>query len=299
MTADRPLLAIALALGFCVLAPLTDAMSKLLVVHMGLGELLFIRFALQTLLLLPVVLILRLRIILPMRSWLLLTLRTVLHICGSGAMFLSLRYLPLADAVAIAYVMPFFMLLLGWTVLGEAVGPQRLWACVFGFAGTLLVVQPNFAEVGWPALLPVAVAVFFALFMMVTRLIAKEINALSLQLVSGAQATVLLAPLVWLVPAASGLGLAQSVGQFGWLLLLMGLVGTAGHLLMTLSLRYAPSATLAPVQYLEIPSATVIGLLVFGDFPDALALAGIVLTCGAGLFIVMRERAIARQQSAI
>ena len=65
-------------------------------------------------------------------------------------MFLSLRFLPLADAVAIAFVMPFIMLLLGKFVLDEEVGSRRLIACVVGFIGTLLVMQPSFAEVGWP-----------------------------------------------------------------------------------------------------------------------------------------------------
>ena len=60
---------------------------------------------------------------------------------------------------------------------------------------------------------------------------------------------------------------------------------------MTWSLRFAPSATLAPMQYLEIPAAAVIGWLVFSDFPNGLALIGIVVTVLAGLYIVMRERA--------
>ena len=62
---------------------------------------------------------------------------------------------------------------------------------------------------------------------------------------------------------------------------------------MTWSLRFAPSATLAPMQYLEIPVATVIGWLVFRDFPDALAFAGICVTVAAGLYIILRERRLA------
>jgi drug/metabolite transporter (DMT)-like permease len=73
-------------------------------------------------------------------------------------MFAALRHLPLADAIAIAFVMPFLLLLLGRTVLGETVGPRRLAACAVGFAGTLLVIQPSFAAVGWAALLPLGVA---------------------------------------------------------------------------------------------------------------------------------------------
>ena len=63
---------------------------------------------------------------------------------------------------------------------------------------------------------------------------------------------------------------------------------------MTWSLRYAPSATLAPMQYLEIPFATVLGFVVFGDLPDPVATVGILVTIAAGLYVVLRERSIAR-----
>ena len=59
---------------------------------------------------------------------------------------------------------------------------------------------------------------------------------------------------------------------------------------MTFSLRFAPAATLAPIQYLEIPCATLIGLLVFGELPDGLATFGIAVTIGAGLYVLQRER---------
>ena len=72
------------------------------------------------------------------------------------------------------------LLLLGKYVLGEQVGPRRLIACVVGFIGTLLVIQPSFAQVGAPALLPLIVAVVFALFMLVTRQIAKETDPVAL-----------------------------------------------------------------------------------------------------------------------
>ena len=63
---------------------------------------------------------------------------------------------------------------------------------------------------------------------------------------------------------------------------------------MTWSLRFAPSATLAPMQYLEIPIATLIGWLMFSDLPNGLAALGIAITCAAGLYIILRERAMAR-----
>jgi drug/metabolite transporter (DMT)-like permease len=78
----------------------------------------------------------------------------------------------------------------------------------------------------------------------------------------------------------------------------MGVLGTVAHLLMTWSLRFAPSATLAPMQYLEIPVATLLGLLFFDELPDGLAAAGIALTVGAGLYIIWRERVTSRAGAA-
>ena len=297
MTVDRPLLGVLLMLGFCVLAPMGDAVAKLLGQSVPIGQLLLVRFAVQAIILIPLVALTGRSFRMSRRVFWLASYRTLLHILGIGAMFTALQYLPLADAVAIAFVMPFIMLLLGKLVLGEEVGSRRLWACLVGFIGTLMVVQPSFVNVGWPALLPLVVAVVFSLFMLVTRQIAKEIDPISLQAVNGAMAMVVLGPLLLLF-AGSDIGALQwkaPTGTEAWLLLLIGLLGTFAHLLMTWSLRFAPSATLAPMQYLEIPIATIIGFLVFSDLPNGLAAIGICVTIAAGLYIIFRERAIAQK----
>jgi drug/metabolite transporter (DMT)-like permease len=297
MTADRPVLGILLMLGFCMLAPLGDGTAKLLGATVPLLQLVAARFAVQALMLLPLMATGGRRFAMSRRVAGLTVLRTVLHIFGIGCMFLALRYLPLADAIAIAFVMPFILLLLGWFLLGEEVGPRRVGACVVGFAGTLMVVQPSFAAVGLPALLPLAVAVIFALFMLTTRAIAREVDPVSLQCVSGILASALLLPALVLFDG-SGLALLDPVmpgSRDLWLLLLLGILGTGAHLLLTWSLRFAPTSTVAPMQYLEIPFATAIGLLMFGDLPNGLALVGISVTVAAGLYVILRERAMSQQ----
>ena len=289
MEQDRPVLGIVLMLGFCLAAPLGDALAKLLGGSMDVAQLVGIRMSLQVLLLAPVVVLLSVPLVMSARDLGLSAVRAVLHMGGIGMMFLSLRYLPLADAVAIAFVMPFIMLLLGHYVLGEAVGRRRIVACCVGFLGTCMVMQPSFAEVGWPALLPVGVAVDFALFMLVTRRLARSADPIALQMVSGLFACAFLLPLLTLLNGAPGFALTWPAGWDWALLLAMGTLGTGAHLLMTWALRFAPSATLAPMQYLEIPVAALIGWLVFHDFPNGLALAGIAVTIGAGLFIIYRE----------
>ena len=293
---DRPLLGIMLMLGFCVLAPVGDAVAKILGQTVPIGQLVLVRFAVQALLLVPFVWVTQRHWRWDSRIMWLTFLRTLLHILGIGAMVTALKYLPLADAIAIAFVMPFIMLLLGRYALGEEVGTRRIAACAVGFVGTLLVVQPSFVEVGWPALLPVGVAVNFALFMLVTRQIAKKTDPISLQAVSGVMATVVILPILLFAPVFEipQMRLIQVSGMEWSLLLSIGVLGTFAHLLMTWSLRFAPSATLAPMQYLEIPFATVLGFVIFGDLPNPVASAGIVITICAGLYIILRERATAR-----
>lgn len=294
MTPDRPFLGIVLMLTFCLLAPLGDSFAKILGETIALGVLLFIRFGVQVIILLPIALRQREPVFLPRHliGWSLL--RTVLHIVGIGMMFSALRFLPLADALAIAFVMPFIMLLLGHFVMGEFVGPHRIAACAVGFIGTLMVIQPNFVEVGNPALLPLGVAVSFALFMMVTRKIARDVDPIRLQVVSGLQACFFLAPVLVLWPEARG-GFQLDLPLSTWFLLIgIGVIGTIAHLLMTWSLRFAPTSTLAPVQYLEIPFATIIGWMIFADLPNGLAAFGICVTIAAGLYIIVRERRLAR-----
>jgi drug/metabolite transporter (DMT)-like permease len=294
MRADRPLLGIALMIGFCVTAPAGDAIAKLLGGTIPLLQLVTVRFAAQAILLLPVMWLTARPLTMTGRAIGLTVVRTLLHIAGLAAMFTALRFLPLADAIAMAFVMPFIMLLLGWMVLDEEVGRHRLIGCLVGFSGTLLVVQPSFAAVGPPALLPLLVAVIFALFMMVSRQLARENDPITLQAASGMVAVAVLAPAAWLA-SGSGIFALETVlpsPSESVLLAGIGVLGTLGHLLMTWALRFAPSATLAPIQYLEIPLATAAGWLVFGDLPNGVAAIGIVVTIIAGLYIVHAERTL-------
>ncbi|MEO1639221.1 MAG: DMT family transporter [Pseudomonadota bacterium] len=295
MSADRPYLGVLLMLIFCVLAPLGDSMAKLLGATVALTFLILVRFGIQAAILAPMVVWSGAGFRLPegLLGWTLL--RSLLHIAGIGLMFSALQYLPLADALAIAFVMPFIMLILGHFVMGEEVGLHRMVACAVGFVGTLLVIQPNFVEVGWPALLPLGVAVVFALFMMVTRKVARALDPIKLQAISGLQASAMLMIAVLVAPGLLGDDPLNIAPGDLWLLLALGVLGTLAHLFMTWSLRFAPASTLAPMQYLEIPFGTAIGWLIFADLPNGLAAVGICVTVAAGLYIILRERQLARR----
>ena len=80
-----------------------------------------------------------------------LVLSTYCFIAGNAVM-------PIADALAIVFVEPFILLLLGYLLFGDAVGPRRIIASVIGFAGALLVIQPAFATFGYVTLFPLGTA---------------------------------------------------------------------------------------------------------------------------------------------
>ena len=298
MIKDRPLVGMMFMLGFCLFAPMSDAATKTIASATPLIVLLCARYVAQWLMPLPVILMTGRRIVMSRRVLRILLLRGVVHIGGLAAMFAAFRFLPLADAIAIAFVFPFIQLLLGHLFLGEQVGIRRLSACSLGFLGTLLIIQPSFAEVGLPALLPLLVALLFALLVLMTRQIAKEYDPVCLQSTSGLICLVLL--------TAAGIGLANT-GIFdlqlalppaeNWgTLVLIGFFGTLAHIAMTYAVRFAPSTTLAPMQYVEIPIATFLGWLFFQDLPDGMAAAGIVITVSAGLAVIYFEHSANRER---
>lgn len=134
MLPDKPMTGIAMTLGFCIVAPVGDAIAKLLGSSVPLGQVVFIRFAVQLLILLPLVLLTGRPLAMRGRTLWLAFVRTVLHVIGIAMMFTALKYLPLADAVAIIFVMPFFMLLLGKYVLGKRSAPAGFSPVSLAFA---------------------------------------------------------------------------------------------------------------------------------------------------------------------
>lgn len=299
MRQDRPLLGILLMLGFSALAPMGDAVLKLLGDLVPVAIAILWRFGLQALLLTPIVLATGTLKSMTGRQYRLILLRTLCHIAGVASIFIAFRHLPLADAIAIAFVMPFLSLLLGKYLLGEDVGLRRLLACCVGFFGTLLVIQPSFLAVGPAALWPLLTAFAFAVFMLLGRQIAQQADPIAIQMVSGFMATLVMVPAIYI---GGKLGWQEfefllPTGRTFWLLLLAGVIGTLAHLLMTWSLRFAPSTTLAPLTYVEIPLTTLVGFVVFGDLPNALAASGILLSVAAGLYVIFREQANLRESA--
>jgi len=294
---DRILAGVALMLGFCITAPMLDVAAKLASATVPVGQITAARFIVQCALMAPFVWIMGLSLRVPRGQWPALLFRAALLLVSTFCFTAAIRVMPLADALAIVFVAPFIVLLVGKFYLGEDVGPRRVGAAMVGFVGVLLVIQPSFAAFGPVALFPLGTAVGFAFYILVTRGLSRRMHPVALQFHTGLIASLLCVP-VLLLAQDSGtelLGLVWPEG-IAWLWLFgVGCFAAISHMMMTYALSLAPSATLAPLQYLELPVATLLGYLVFQDFPDALTLTGIGIIIGAGLYMIHRERVTSRR----
>ena len=293
---DKPLLGIAFMLSFCAVIPFADALMKLLTGSLPVVTILIVRYICQLIIMTPLMLRQRGGIAhmrnLTATAWWCLFWRSLMHILGIVGMYYGLKYMALADTTAICFIYPILMLIAGHVFMKEQVGPHRIAAALVGFIGTLMVVQPNFLAVGANALWPVGVAGTFVIFMLVTRTMSREIDPISIQVGSGVMALLmLLVPVLLLDAETFPLFSPVWPTMESWPLLIgAGVIGSVGHLLMTMAVRYTPSATLAPMQYVEIPFATLIGWMVFSDLPNQLAGVGIAVTIAAGLYMIYREQ---------
>jgi drug/metabolite transporter (DMT)-like permease len=290
--ADRILLGVALMLGFVATAPLIDVFSKLAAATIPVGQVTAARFLVQGAVMLPVAVALGHGLGMPWGLWRPLLLRALMLTLSTYAFVSAVDVMPLADALAIVFVMPFVLLLLGRFVMGDHVGPRRIAACAVGFCGCLLVIQPSLAAFGLVALWPLGTAGSFAVYMLVTRGLSTRMHPVPMQLHTSWLAFLICLPvLVW----AEGTGHREldpvwPEGVFWAWLAGVGVASAVAHMLMTVALRFAPSATLAPLNYLEIVVSVVLGFLVFGDWPNALTWTGIAVIVGSGLYVIHRER---------
>ena len=156
---DKVLTGVALMLGFCLTAPLLDVAAKLASSSVPVGQITAARFIVQCALMAPFIGFMRLSLHVPLEQWIPLIFRAFLLLFATFCFITAIRVMPLADALAIVFVAPFIVLLVGKFYLGEDVGPRRIGACLVGFVGVLFVIQPSFAAFGAVALIPLGTAV--------------------------------------------------------------------------------------------------------------------------------------------
>lgn len=215
-------------------------------------------------------------------------LRAVLDALATVTYLTSLFHLPLGNATAINMATPLFITLFAVLVFGERVGAGRWLAIVTGFIGVLLVVQPAGEAFNAYAVLCLGGTLLHAGRDLVTRVIDPRVPSILVTL-STAIAVMLLA-LAW--------GATQEwhpvTGQQLGLLAGASVFLSAGYFLLTVSMRGGEMSMIAPFRYVGLLVALVLGYLVWGDVPNALAWGGIALVVAAGLYVLHSERARSR-----
>jgi len=280
-----------------VIIPGIDAIAKYLGDSLAPGQIAACRFLFQLLFLLPIVLVTRRPLL--SRHIGLNALRGALIGGATLFFFWGLHHLPLADTIAIFFVEPLILTLIAALFLKERVGWRRLSAIIVGFAGALLVIQPSFQTVGPPAFLPLGAALCFAIYLALTRRVAIAEDVLTMQLWAGIFGLLTLAIAITIGETASVPVLDPSWPDAGeWLLLAaLGAIATSGHLLIVGAFSRASPSILAPFQYLEILGATLLGVLIFDEFPTLLTWVGILVITASGLYVFHRERRLASKRT--
>jgi drug/metabolite transporter (DMT)-like permease len=280
---------IALMTAGIFLFAVNDALGKWLVATYSVGQVMLIRSVAALALLAPFVW----RDISSFTAaprWNLQALRAVFATVEVACFYWAVAYLPLADVMAYYLAGPIFVTAIAGTVLREPVGWRRWSAVMAGFIGVIVCLRPGVAALTWPALIALIGSFTFSLSMISTRFLRGTGGTVlvTTQTVAALAFGAAAAPFGWVTPASGDLAL----------LALLGIVAMVAHVCVNRSLIVAPASTVVPYQYTTIIWAVLFGYLVFGDVPDVWMLTGGAIIIGAGLFIFLRERQLARRDTA-
>lgn len=209
--------------------------------------------------------------------------RAFFLILGTVCFFLALKYLPIAETLAIYFVQPILITALSPFLLGENVGIRRWVTVVIGFIGVVVIIRPGFQDVNPGVFFALAAGTSSAFYILITRYMTGKADAMVTTFQTsaiGAVALTTAAPLYWVAPSTHQ-----------WLLIvLLGAIAIAGHYLITRAYDFAEASLLSPFNYTEMITAVFFGWYFFGDFPDRWTFAGVAILIACAIYISWRER---------
>lgn len=209
--------------------------------------------------------------------------RGAVHTLGLCLWFIAVPHITLADTTAIGFTTPIFIMLGAALLLREAMRWERWLAAAIGFAGVLIVVGPKLTgQGGWYNLVMLASAPIFAASFLITKALTRY-----------ERPTVIV---VWQSITVAICSLPLALWQWQWpgpgqwlLLLLCGVLGSAGHYCLTRSYSVADISATQSVKFLDLVWATLLGWLVFADTPSQSTLIGGIVIFASTLWIARRE----------
>ena len=275
--------------GVCMFS-FGDVLGKYIVATYSVGQLMFLRACAALALLAPSIWRQRAEFRRIERPWLQL-LRLIFSTLEIAAFFLATVYLPLADVVTYYLATPIFVTTLSAIFLREQVGWRRWSAILIGFCGVLIALRPSVQTISWPAMIALAGSLAFSCSLLITRLLraAPDIVLASGQFAAGLLFGLVIAPVGWVTPTLSSLGLFFAAGA----------ISVCALLCVNRSLKLAPASTVVPYQYTMIIWAVMFGYAVFGDVPSLPMALGAAIITAAGLYIFLRERELGRSESVV
>lgn len=286
------------AIGFMLVAVVLfsglDTTAKFLATRegLGMGQIVWSRFIGQFVLLLvlvPAFGIMSAKALFTTNRLGLQLLRSVLMVATTAFNFLALQHLRLDQTITIVFMAPLMVALLAGPLLGEWVGRRHIVAIMVGFVGVLVAVRPGLGVMHPAVLYAFAAMLAYALFMLLTRHMARfdpPLVTLFYSMFVGTFGGIPFAVADWQTPPDT----------LSWVLLgSLGILGGLGHWMFLHAYRLAPASAIAPFLYMQLLTMVAFGYAVFGDLPDLWTLAGASLIVASGIYLVQRERRLARE----
>ena len=260
-----------------------DATSKFLVADYAVGQMMWIRCIILYLFACFIVRRTGVRAALKTPRPGLQIARSLILVIESALFVFCFKYLPLADAHALGSTSPLIVIALGVIFLGERAGAARWLAVVAGFAGVLLIIRPGFRDVDWPLLLVLVGAGLWATYQILTRLAARHDSAdtsLIWSALVALIATTFVAPIDWEWPTAAAWALIVSAAM----------IGSVANYALIKAFQYAEASALQPYSYTLLVWATLLGFVVFGDFPDFWTIVGAAVIVASSAYTWHHDR---------
>ena len=261
-----------------------DTLSKYLVAHYPAASLVWLRYVLQTLVMLAIFLPrMGLRLVRTSSPGLQFV-RGLMLVVSSVVFVLALLQMQIAEVASIVFLAPIIVALAGGPLLGERVGARTWLALAGGFTGVVLIIRPGGAAFTWWALLPLACAFMFAGYQILTRKLAGHEDPITTLFFPGLIACFVVPPIF---PGAFEI---PTVPLHAVMLGIIGILGAVGHFMLIRAHALAPATLLSPFGYTQLVVVLTLGWLVFDQLPDGIALAGIALIAGSGLGLIIASR---------
>ena len=213
----------------------------------------------------------------------LLILRGVLNTGAILCFFFALSLAPIADVTALSFTAPLFATLLAVILLKERIGWRRVIAIGVGFAGTLVVLRPGFADIGLGNALVLGATIFWGSCVIIIKNLSRTESSVTIT----TYMSLVMAPLA-LIPALF-VWEWPTWYDLIWLVAL-GIFGGCGQFCMSQGLRYAETHVVMPFDYLRLIWVAVTGYMFFAEVPDIFVWLGGTLIFASTAYITVRER---------